>query len=133
MMQLVLLWLFHVVTMFWGVYWPFQASVLPASKRVVLHICASALALTLPIVPVCIIFYLSTEKFTITRFPPVLCAAGSLKYNFYAFMLPISIIIASGLTLLVLIFWKLAKVSWEFFCYHKHMCIWTQVTFCSKH
>ncbi len=111
LMQLVLLWLFHIITIFWGVYWPFQASIIQASKKqVLLHMIAVFVALVLPAVPVLIIHYLSPQGFTVTRFPPILCAAYSLTFNFYIFMLPISIIIACGLSLLVLTFWKLAKV-----------------------
>ncbi len=115
MMQLILLWFFHVITMFWGVYWPIQANIVQASsKRIVLHIIAVCLALVMPAIPVCIIHFMSSPGFTVTRFPPILCAAGNLNLNFYTFMLPISVIIACGLTLLVLIFWKLLKVTWVF-------------------
>ena len=111
-MQLILLWCFHVITMFWGVYWPIQASMAQLSpKRIVLHIIAVCVALVLPAIPVCIIHFVAPGGFTITRFPPILCAAKSATFNYYTFMLPLSIIIAIGLTLLVLIFWKLLKVS----------------------
>ncbi len=111
LMQLTLLWLFHVIAIFWGVYWPIEASLMQGSrKKIVLHIFAVSIAFVMPAVPVILIHYLS-PGFTVTRFPPILCAAMDLKLNFYTFMLPISIIIASGLTLLVLTFWKLLKVQ----------------------
>lgn len=111
-MQLLLLWLFHIISIFWGVYWPIWASLQSAARRVVLHIAAVSMALVLPAIPVLIIHYLAPGAggFTLTRFPPILCAASSLALNFYTFMLPLSILIACGLTLLVLIFWRLFKV-----------------------
>ena len=110
MAQLLLLWFFHVIAMFWGVQWPIHANAMLSSslRRVVLHVIAVLLALFLPTIPVILLKY--SGGFTITRFPPILCAGLSMKVNFYAFMLPTSVVIACGLSLVILIFWRLLKV-----------------------
>lgn len=48
--------------------------------------------------------------YIIAHYPPILCAPRSKKFFFYSTMLPIDILIAVGLSLLILIVWLLHKV-----------------------
>ena len=50
---------------------------------------------------------LGTDGYVISRFPTILCFARNVNVTFYAFVLPLSIILATGMTLIVIIFWVL--------------------------
>ena len=45
------------------------------------------------------------------RFPAILCASSNRDAAFYGLVLPIDIIIATGCTLLLIIFWSVHRVS----------------------
>lgn len=49
--------------------------------------------------------------FGISRFPSLLCSGRDEKITFYALVLPSIIIFMIGMTILVLIFWIIHKVS----------------------
>ena len=49
--------------------------------------------------------------FTTSRFPSILCAGRDQDVIFYTVVLPINIILASGCTILINIFWSVHKVS----------------------
>ena len=49
--------------------------------------------------------------FATSRFPPILCTGRDQDVIFYTVVLPIGIILASGCTILINIFWSVHKVS----------------------
>ena len=73
-----------------------------------LHIVTVVVGIVLPFVPVITAF--GTGGFTISRFPPVLCVPNNTDATFYSLLLPSLIIVAVGITLLIVLFWKIHKV-----------------------
>ena len=49
--------------------------------------------------------------FGITRFPSILCTGTHGDTTFYSLILPIAILLMIGMTILILIFWLIHKVS----------------------
>ena len=49
--------------------------------------------------------------FGITRFPPLLCTGRHGDTTFYSLILPILIILMVGITILMIIFWIIHRVS----------------------
>ena len=50
---------------------------------------------------------LGTDGYVISRFPTILCFARNVNVTFYAFVLPLNIILATGMSVIVIIFWVL--------------------------
>ena len=107
--QLTIWWLCHITAMLWGLKFPFQADKFDITgKNKYLHLTVVVLGLTLPWIPVTVAF--ATGGFTITRFPPVMCSGKNINGFHYGLIYPAAIADATGLTLLLLIFWILFKV-----------------------
>ena len=107
--QSVIWWLCHVAVMLWGLRFPFQARRFKvAGKAKYLHTTVLVLGLLLPIIPVAAA--LGTGRFTLARLPPNRCDARNSNATFYASSVPIGCMIATGITLLVLLFWTIFKV-----------------------
>ena len=68
-----------------------------------IHIAMVIAAIVLPLESVGVI--LGTGGLTITRFPPVACFARETDASYFAYVLPVSIISAIGVSLLVIILW----------------------------
>ena len=109
-MQLLLLWLWHTIAVFWSVVWPFHARKFNTSRNTkYVHIMFVLASILLPIAPVLIILLISTTPgqrlggFTITRTPPFVCTGYDIHTNIWAYIFPISLILAIGVTLLVFI------------------------------
>ena len=119
-MQLLLWWLWHTVAVFWAVAWPFHAKKLNISRNTkYLHIIFALASLLLPVAPVLIILFVQTTSgdldiqrgFTITRSPPFACTGHDIHVNFWAYIFPISLVLAIGVTLLVFILRIVIKVN----------------------
>ena len=69
-------------------------------------------SLLFPVIPVVIVIFAGTNRgaFTITRAPPILCAGYDLHTNFWAFFFPLNVLLAIGVTLLVIILRIVIKV-----------------------
>ena len=119
MMHLLLWWLWHTIAVFWAVAWPFHARKFNSSRNTkYLHIAFALASLLLPVAPVLIILLVTPSPvernlagFTITRAPPFVCAGYDIDTNFWAFIFPISVLLATGVTLLVLILRIVIRVS----------------------
>ena len=119
-MQLLLLWLWHTVAVFWAVAWPFHARKFSTSRNTkYLHIVFALASLLLPVAPVLVILFVQTTSesplqiqggFTITRSPTFACAGHDIHINFWTYIFPISLVLAIGVTLLVFIFRIVIKV-----------------------
>ena len=107
--QLTVWWLCHITAMFWALKFPFQAHKFDVTgKTKYLHLTVVVLGLTLPWIPVIVAF--ATGGFAIGRFPPVTCFGKNRDGSFYGLVVPLAIADATGLTLLLLIFWIIFKV-----------------------
>ena len=121
MMQLVVLWLFQVTFVFWGTWWPINARrFLLSGKSHCLHAILLHLGLFLPVIPVVTVGL--KGGFTLTRHPPIVCASPHVNANFFSMILPISIMIACGASLLILVMREVIKVrfsgiiTWDSMC-----------------
>ena len=108
--QLVFWWFSHIAAMFWGLRFPFHAHKFEGTGRTkYIHITVIVLGLLLPIAPVAVA--VGTGGFIMTRFPSLVCRPESRETAFYALTLPTSFMAVVGLTLLILVFWTIYKVS----------------------
>ena len=121
--QLMVLWLCHILTIFWGLKFPFQAKAFQRSHRMkYLHIASVVVGLLVPFVPVvATMIQFSYGKssaeavkgglgFGIVRFPPILCVGRHKDTTFYSLILPLCIILLIGITFLIFVFWIIHKV-----------------------
>ena len=107
LLQLSIWWLCHVIFMFWNLRFPFHAKVFVRIKAI--HVAMVLLALLLPTILVIASF--STGGFVIVSNPPTICASRSSDAAYYSLILPISTIMATGISLLVLVFIIVIKVQ----------------------
>ena len=117
-MQIAVLWICHVSMIFWNVRFPDQYMLLNRRHQVkYIHLVSGLVAIVVPVIPVAAIF--GTGGFVNARFPPLLCLPSNANAAFYSLVLPVSVLIASGVTLLLAVFWTLHKVrviSHELIC-----------------
>ena len=109
-MQQVLLWFFHIVAVFWGTKFPFHAKSFQRKGYFkYVHAAMLITSIALPFVPVAVVQ--GTGKSTLAQIPAFLCTARSPEAFFYSFVLPASIILAAGMSLVVLIFQVIVHVT----------------------
>ena len=125
-LQLVIWLLGHIITLFWGITFPFHYRAFERrGKLIYVHIAIVVLALILPTVSVGIAF--GTGGYRYDGIPPLACLPQNLVVAFYAVFLPSTAIVATGGTFLVLIIWKLIKVrhchALESVCCRPYVCV----------
>ena len=107
-----LLWFGHVVAMFTKIKWPLGArKIALAGYYKYLHtlcLLASTIVSTLPVAVV-----LNTSGFATFTFPPLFCTPTNREMTFYCIILPVSILIAIGASLLIVILWIIHQVSYN--------------------
>ena len=109
-MQQSLLWFFHIVAVFWGTKFPFHAKSFQRKGHFkYVHAAMLITSIVLPFVPVAVVQ--GTGGSTLAQIPAFLCSARSPEAFFYSFILPVSIIVATGLSLVVLIFQVIVHVT----------------------
>ena len=105
-MQITMWWFFHVITLFWKIQFPFHARSFENTHGFkYLHITAFFLGVVIPAIPVVIM--LATGGFVARRFPPVVCSARKLDVTFYSVILPIIMMVEIGISLLIIMGWKI--------------------------
>ncbi len=114
-LQLALWWFLHVLILFWKVEFPFHArSFENAGRFKYIHIIWATVGVLLPLVPV--ITVLANGGFTIPQFPPLLCTGREADPTFYSLLLPIIVLLQTGITLMVILFRTIHKVSKTLAC-----------------
>ena len=112
--QLAVWWFCHVVSLFWGIQFPFRARSFKTTGRIkYIHIAMVIVGLVLPTLPVIVTFTAgnpSTRGFGLMRFPPILCTSWQRDPTFYSLVLPINILLAIGVPLVIIVFWTIHKV-----------------------
>ena len=129
--QVTLWWLFHVISIFLKVVFPFSSQ-FPGKVKFI-HIVCVIIGILLPLLPVITSmakFAVNSQKlsknstfqlrkslflsgglgFGPTRFPPIFCSGSDPDAVFYSFALFVNIGLASGCTLLLVIFWSVHKL-----------------------
>lgn len=115
LVQSVLWWIFHVLAVFWKIYYPIHSRSFDLTHRTkYIHATCLILGLVLPVIPLTVIFV--NGGFIITRFPPFACVGKDADSTFYSALLPIIILYGVGTNLLVFILWKIMRVSGAFTC-----------------
>ena len=117
LMTVAILWLFQTATFFCGVMWPYKYSVARSSHKIkYLHITAVVISLTIPLVVTVAVHF--SDGFGQNGLLSPRCGVLNAKDNFFAFILPINIIVIIGIGLLVLTVWKISHiVSQSIICY----------------
>ena len=110
--QLAVWWFCHEISLFWGIRFPFHAKSFETAHRTkYIHITMVIVGLVLPALPVIVTFTTGDPSgFGLTRFPPILCTGMHRNATFYSLVLPINILMATGIPLLIIIFWIIHKV-----------------------
>ena len=103
-LEVVILWLCHVAILFWKVKFPFHAKRFESNGYIrYIHAMTIFAVCVMPLGTLGAV--LGSGGFTISRFPPVACYARSNAATFYSFILPISIAMAVGVSLIAIILW----------------------------
>ena len=104
-MQSILWWFFHTVVLFWGIKFPFHAKSYNDRGRLkYIHIIVVLIALIVPCAPAIAMFQ-SLSPLNAT-YVLLTCTAGRDRI-FYSLILPIGILLAVGLSLVIIIFREL--------------------------
>ena len=117
LLQIAIFWLCHVLTIFFGLKFPFQARALQQTHRMkYIHITCVIIGLFLPLTPVITTMAQFSHRkslleariggygFGIRRFPPLLCVGKHDNSVFYSLILLLSIILVVGTTFFAFIF-----------------------------
>ena len=116
--QLALFWFFHIVSIFFEIRLPFQTRSVRASGRIkYIHSGLLLIAVLFPLIPVMILIFVG--GFSSRRFPPFICSPGNANAAFYSTFFPLSLVIASGSSLMIGIVWIIVKVL------RRHPWIWS--------
>ncbi len=121
-------WIMLTAALFWKIWFPFNAKMLEAKHQVkYIHIGCGLAGLLIPFIPVIahmasfaqqvksdpsIDFISGGLGFNFLRFPPVPCYGNSKAIALYTNIFPSDLILAVGITLILLIFWLVHKVSY---------------------
>ena len=104
-----LLWLSHILMLFWGVMWPWHHQAYQNSGRMkYIHLTIVAASLLLPIIS--ILACQLSEGFGLDILSYYKCAGQGPKDSFYAVIVPLDIIIIIGTSVLVYIIWIIADM-----------------------
>ena len=114
-LQVTTFWLLNIFALYWKIQFPFHARYYDTTKRTkYIHIACVVVAFVFPIIaPVTIS---ATGGFTITEFPPIVCLGRDADANFYTIVFPTTIIYAVGITVMLLILWRIRRVCY-LYCY----------------
>ena len=121
MMQFTLLWIMHISSLFWKIYFPMNTISLQSIRRTK-HIHGICLIAALFLSLISPLASHLKGGFVIIDFPPFFCGGKDTDMTFYVHFLPISILLGVGTSLLVLIFWKLHMVY--IFTFQKPVARW---------
>ena len=91
------------IVMFWGIQFPFSSRRFKMKGYAkYLHLSLVLLSFVLPVVPLVVGF--ETGGYSMPRFPPTTCLADNKDATFYSFILPITVIMALGISLVACMF-----------------------------
>ena len=108
-MTVAFLWLFQAATFFWDVTWPYKYSVARSSHKIkYLHITAVVISLGIPLVVTVAVHF--SEGYGQSGLLTPRCGVLNAKDHFFAFILPINLIVIIGVSLLVLTVWKISDI-----------------------
>ena len=104
-----LLWIVHISSLFWKIYFPLTTVSFKNIRRTkYIHVTCLIAALFLSLISP-MANHLK-GGFIMIDFPPLFCGGRDTDVTFYVHLLPITILLGVGTSLLVLIIWKLHMV-----------------------
>ena len=109
-LQQILMWFFHIIAVFWTIKFPFHAKSFE-TKGYTRYVHYGMLALTFILPFITIIVIAGTGGCRASRIPAIICLARKPDVTFYAFVLPLSILTAAGMSLIVVMFWILYHIT----------------------
>ena len=109
-MQQHLLWLFHIIAVFWTIRFPFHAKSFE-TKGYTKFVHFGMIALTFIVASISVAVLFGTGGCRGARIPAIICLARETDATFYAFELPLSIGTAAGISLIVYMFWILYHIT----------------------
>ena len=110
--QLALWAVFHVAAAFWAVVFPFHKRKFDAEgKNKYIYSTMVLLGLILPCVPVAVTFGTGGFVAKDVKFPPIICLARDRGATVYSLGIAESVLIATGISLLIIVFRKTIKVQ----------------------
>ena len=101
-------WFFHTVSVFWKVWFPIHARQFKIRGHIkYIHIAVVIITLTFSMIPIGVAF--GTGGYTLL---PVLLSCITRKPDayIYSFVLPLCVLYAIGMTLIILILWRILKM-----------------------
>ena len=103
-------WILNIIAIFWKVQFPFHSRYYDNINRTrYIHIACVVIALIFPVVaPVTLAI---EGGYIVSRFPPIVCVGRDVAATFYTTVLPATLLYATGTTLVLLIVWKIRRVS----------------------
>jgi hypothetical protein len=120
-------WIMLTATLFWKIWFPFNAKMREAKHQIkYIHIGCGLAGLLIPFIPVIahmtsfaeqaksdpsIDFVSGGLGFTLVKFPPIPCIGNNKSITFYTIILPSTIVLGIGITLILLVFWLVHRVS----------------------
>ena len=108
-MQLVLFAFFHSASLFWGIRFPFHYRKYKQNGYLkYVNFSTVAIAVLAPLIPG--LSQLS-KGFVQTRFPTLICVGRSGSVYYYTLVLPTSILLGVTVSLLIIIYWTILKVT----------------------
>ena len=108
-LQVTMWWILNILALFWKIQFPFHARYYDNTKRTkYIHIASIVISFVFPIIAPMTIS--ARGGFTITRFPPIVCIGRDADASFYTIVFPTTIIYAVGITLMLLILWRIRRV-----------------------
>ena len=107
-----MLWLFHMATFLWGVVWPIHYNTFRTSDRIkYVHIIVVLISFLLPLVSV--IGIGSSGGYSISVLMYQRCDTTNPTEFFYGMVLPINLMIITGVSLLIITVWRIADIVSE--------------------
>lgn len=132
-LSVALWWFMLTAALFWKIWFPFSAKMCETKRKVkYIHIGCALAGLLIPFTPVIALMANFAQRvksdpstdfvsgglgFTSVRFPPLPCNGNSKIIVFYTNILPSNLILAAGITLILLIFWLVHRVSAGWFLF----------------
>lgn len=121
-------WLMLTISLFWKIWFPFNARLRESKHQIkYIHLGCILTGVFVPFIPIISLMSAFAVKvksdpsnvtfveggmgFAFLRFPPLPCNGNNKAVVFYTNILPTNIMLAVGITLVILIFWLVHKVS----------------------
>ena len=109
MLQVNIWAMLHALGLSWGIVFPFHYRRFRVEEKIkYIHVVTVVVALLLPIIPA--LLYLIKDGYGPLFTPTRVCTGRNLNVTYFAFLLPISIILATTTSSLAMVFWTILKV-----------------------